>query len=48
VLSVNEVRERLGEEPSTEPGADRLMVKTVTGRVPLDGINQATGETNDD
>ena len=36
VLSVNEVRERLGEEPSTEPGADRLMVKTATGYVPLD------------
>jgi hypothetical protein len=47
VLSVNEVRERLGEEPSTEPGADRLMVKTATGRMPIGGTNKSIGEEND-
>jgi hypothetical protein len=37
VISVNEARERLGEEPSADPPASVLAVKTATGRVPISG-----------
>jgi hypothetical protein len=36
-LTLNEVRERLGEEPSTDPAAGVLAVKTASGRVPISG-----------
>jgi hypothetical protein len=35
VLSINEIRTRLGEEPSNDPGANTLMVKTATGYAPI-------------
>lgn len=35
VLSINEVREKLGEDPDADPAACRLMVKTATGYVPI-------------
>ncbi|WP_342711439.1 phage portal protein [Bradyrhizobium sp. B124] len=44
VLTLNEVRERLGEEPSPDPAANQLMVKTATGYVPIGGSN---GEPKD-
>jgi hypothetical protein len=36
VLSINTVRAKLGEEPDPNPAANRLMVKTATGYVPID------------
>lgn len=35
VLSLNQVRERLGEEPDSDPNANRLMVKTANGYRPI-------------
>ncbi len=35
VLTLNQVRERLGEEPDPDPAANRLMVKTAAGYVPI-------------
>lgn len=37
VLSINTVRERLGEEPDPDPAANKLMVKTASGYVPIGG-----------
>ena len=43
VLTLNQVRERLGEEPDPDPAANRLMVKTATGYVPIgEHLNQGT------
>ncbi|MCD9110273.1 phage portal protein [Bradyrhizobium japonicum] len=36
VLTIDEARERIGEEPSANPMARVLAVKTATGRVPID------------
>jgi len=36
VLTLNQVRARLGEDPDPSPNANRLMVKTATGYVPID------------
>jgi Phage portal protein len=38
ILTINEVRERLGEEPSTDPAANSLRVKTATGYVPIGDV----------
>jgi phage portal protein BeeE len=46
-LTINEVRERLGEAPSSESNASKLMVKTATGYMPIDGKAQPIGEKND-
>lgn len=35
VLTIDEARERIGEEPSTDPAAKVLAVKTAAGRVPI-------------
>lgn len=35
IIARNEAREKLGEEPATDPEADMLMVDTATGPVPL-------------
>jgi hypothetical protein len=35
-LTINQVRERLGEEPDPNPAASILMVKTPTGLVPIE------------
>jgi hypothetical protein len=48
ILSVNQARERLGEEPDPSPAANTLMVKTVTGMVPIGGTNQEGEFFNDD
>jgi hypothetical protein len=40
VLSLNEVRERLGEEPDPDPAANQLMIATQTGYVPISGANK--------
>ena len=40
ILSVNQARERLGEEPDPNPAANTLMTKTPTGYVPIGGTNQ--------
>ena len=34
-ITLNELRERIGEEPSADPMANVLAVKTATGRVPI-------------
>src|SRR5258705_8772330 len=34
-MTLNEVRERIGEEPSPDPAAGVLAVKTANGRVPI-------------
>lgn len=41
ILTINQVRERLGEEPDPSPAANLLMVKTSTGYVPLAHSEQA-------
>lgn len=41
IITINQARERLGEEPDPSPNANRLMVKTATGYVPLDGSREA-------
>ena len=35
LITLNEAREELGEEPSEDPAADQLMVKTATGYLPI-------------
>ena len=37
ILTINQVREKLGEEPDPNPAANQLMVKTATGYVPIGG-----------
>jgi hypothetical protein len=39
-LTLNQVRERLGEEPDPDPAANRLMVKTATGYVPIGAVSK--------
>ena len=34
-ITLNELRDRIGEEPSVDPAADQLMVKTAVGYVPI-------------
>ena len=36
ILTINQVREKLGEQPDPNPAANQLMVKTATGYVPVD------------
>jgi hypothetical protein len=36
VLTLNQVREKLGEKPDPNPAANQLMVKNATGYVPVD------------
>lgn len=43
LISVNRAREMIGEENSTEPGAEALMVMTGTGMVPI-GANTMEGK----
>jgi Phage portal protein len=43
ILTRNQARERLGEEPDSDPAADRLMVTTATGVVPIGGGNKGEG-----
>lgn len=40
-LTLNEVRQRIGEEPSPDPAAGVLAVKTATGRVPISTSSSA-------
>ena len=40
VLTLNQVREKLGEEPDPDPAANRLQVRTPTGYVPIGTTNQ--------
>lgn len=42
VLTINQVRERMGEEPDPDPSANVLAVKTPTGRVPIGRANSRT------
>lgn len=35
ILTINQARERIGEEADLDPAASRLMVKTATGYVPI-------------
>ncbi|MBR0934859.1 phage portal protein [Bradyrhizobium jicamae] len=46
ILTPNEARQRLGEEPDPSPAANMLGIKTATGRAPLDHVN-ATAEATD-
>jgi hypothetical protein len=47
-LTINQVRERLGEEPDPDPNANRLMVKTATGYIPIGGADKSTTLENRD
>jgi hypothetical protein len=47
VLSINEAREKLGEEPNPNEAANQLMVTTATGRVPIDAANKSKGQNDD-
>jgi hypothetical protein len=44
-LTPNEVRERLGEEPSADPAASVLAVKTQHGRVPIGTATKVDNKT---
>jgi hypothetical protein len=44
VFSINTVREKLGEEPDPDPAANRLMVKTATGYVPIGAASAPSKE----
>jgi portal protein len=37
VMTINQVREKIGEEPDPDPAANKLMVRTPTGYVPIGG-----------
>lgn len=43
LITVNRGREMMGEEPSEDPGANSLMIKTATGYVPI-GANTVDGK----
>jgi hypothetical protein len=43
ILTINQVREKLGEQPDPNPAADQLMVKTANGYVPI-GQHQPSGD----
>lgn len=45
VLTLNQVREKIGEEPDPDPAANRLMVRTPTGYVPV-GTTHPEKETS--
>jgi hypothetical protein len=45
VMSINEAREKLGEAPSDDPAANKLLVKTQTGFVPIGDTKSNNGET---
>jgi hypothetical protein len=36
ILTINQARNRLGEEPDPNPAANQLMIKTATGLVPIE------------
>lgn len=40
ILTLNQARERLGLDPDPSPAANRLMVKTATGYVPIDSTQE--------
>lgn len=46
VLTLNQVRERLGEEPDPNPAANQLMVKTASGYVPIGSAAQIAKPLN--
>jgi hypothetical protein len=45
-LTLNEIRDRLGEEPDPDPAANRLMVKTATGYIPIGGADKPNIQEN--
>lgn len=47
ILTINEGREILGDDPRTEPEADQLGVFTATGWVPLEGSAEAAAGLRD-
>lgn len=46
VMSLNEARDRIGEEPSVDPAASVLAVKTATGRVPIGAASRGNPVTS--
>jgi hypothetical protein len=48
ILSINQARKRLGEEPDPSPAANTLMVKTTTGMVPIGTASTNKGNVFDD
>ena len=47
VLSINEIRARLGEEPSDDPAASQLLVKTPTGYLPIGNVPETDPDVVD-
>jgi hypothetical protein len=43
ILTINQVREKLGEQPDPNPAANQLMVKTATGYVPVGSTKAEQG-----
>jgi Phage portal protein len=41
ILTVNQVRAKIGEDPDPDPAANMLAVKTATGRVPIGGAEKS-------
>jgi hypothetical protein len=49
ILTINQAREKIGEQPDANPAANMLAVKTASGNVPIGGANQANiGDNIDD
>lgn len=46
ILTINQARERIGEEPDQDPNANRLMVKTAGGYVPIGEVASNSESTN--
>lgn len=46
ILSINQARERIGEDPDPDPNANRLMVKTATGYMPIGEAAANSQSTN--
>lgn len=48
VLTINQVLEKLGEEPSSDPAASLNMVRTATGYVPIAAVSTESAGNNGD
>jgi hypothetical protein len=48
VLTLNQVREKIGEEPDPDPAANKLMVRTQTGYIPIGGCTKGNGDDDNE
>jgi Phage portal protein len=48
VLTLNQVRNKIGEEPDPDPAANKLMVRTQTGYIPIGGGTKGKGDDDNE